>query len=44
MGSVLLLDLLTESAGEILIKFPYEYAYKIADGIEEFFGLVQADK
>ena len=40
MGSLLLLDMLSGHEGEILIKFPSEGAYPIADNIDEFFDLI----
>lgn len=39
-GSLLLMDMLPGAEGEILIKFPNEYAYTIADNINEFFRLI----
>ncbi len=41
MGSLLLLDMLQGHEGEILIKFPSEGAYPIADNIDELFDLIE---
>lgn len=41
MGSLLLIDILEGHVGEILIKFPSDGAYPIADNIDEFFELIE---
>ncbi len=41
VGCLLLLDLYPGNEGEILIKFPNEKAYQIADDIGAFFSLIE---
>lgn len=43
-GLLLLMDFLPENFGEILAKFPDEYAYRIAGSIDELFSLVEGPR